>query len=427
METMLALSIGAIVIISASAVLGWTARSQSRANAKIQMEINKLNVLNNLSSPASWEMTVSKNQPAMSCLLPNAAAPCAPNQPVPFSLWDASGALILDGTSPTSGFTLQGDRCDQFDINNGNVDCPFRYALQWSAVCDPSGTPSCFNPQVLVNAHLLYRPGAAAVKIGGIDEDGLSINSMYLPATTCTGGAQQAFFYNSSGTAPLNLNFVVPTYTKNLYVEAWGGGGGGPSFNWLSNSYVAGSPGGDTTFIPAAGPTVIASGGPGAYTEALSERSWWFALNFGFFFLWSGSCDGFPGGDPNATLLNGIRSCAPLGASLDGGNGGLCDISPIFTAPRNGSLYGGGGASGGAWLTNCADWAFLYVPQTSDNGGRYSSGTYTPATLPPGTVVPITVGGGGAGAVGTTFTSCWGAIPAPAGSGANGLVKITWE
>ena len=421
-EMMMGLAVGMIVIVAASMMLVSTAQNYFNANAKVQMEINKLAILKTATSPAAWAVTLSKNQPAMACLMPELNLDCVPNQPLPFDLWDARGNPIFQATKPRAGFTLQGENCDGFDKALGNDKCPFRYELQWSAVCDTSGNLPCRNPQVMINAHLFYRPSRDSNLPKALDEDGLSINTLILPASVCTGGAQQTFFYNTLGSTSLTINFVVPSFSKNLYVELWGGGGGGPSYNWLNGTYVAGGNGGDSSFSPPSLTALVAKGGFGGYSAALSARSWWYTSTLGFISIGSGSCDGFPGEAPkNQNLLSGVKSCAPLGATEEGGSGGRCG------GTINGNSYGGGGASAGGWVTNCADWALLYVPQSSPNGGQNASGTFTPAQIPPGTVVPIVVGAGGTGAVGYNFTSCWGAFPSVGGKGGSGLVKITWE
>lgn len=428
-EILVTLAVSGVVIISVATVLTWTTQIKVRSMGRVQMELVKQILIQNLSSPASWSMTVSKNQPSMACLLPDSTTPCTPNQPARFSLWDAGGNLIFDATDPAAGFNAMGEPCNPqaFAMAGGNDACPFRYELQWSAVCDPSGTPTCINPQVLLNAHLYYRP-ADMKNLGPIDENNLSINGLYMTPPGCTGGAQQVFIYNTNSSGALNTSFVVPNYTKHLFVEMWGGGGGGPTYSVASASFVPGNAGTDSSFVPPTATGVTAAGGAGGYSETLSEKAWWF-VHGAFYFPWSGSCNGFPGEPPNATILNGVTSCAPFGASVDGGSGGVCEIHPSISSTGNisGRRYGGGGGSGGTWITDCGDWAFLYLPQSSDNGGRYRSATYTPATLPPGTVVPVTVGAGGAGAVGSHFTACWGAFPSYGGNGASGLVKITWE
>jgi len=436
LEVLMTLAIGGIVLLSISRVMVWTAQTQTHAMQVVKLGLLKQNIVQTLKSEGAWRNTINaaKNLPAMACLQPTSVVACPPNNPTPFALYDGSGTLIFDATVNTTGLTLNGTPCpagESFDFAGGNDSCPYRFELRWQAVCDPSGDPPCLNPQVLFTGHLFYRPSRGTAQRVALNEDRFSINGVYRQsAPACTSGTQQVFLYTATPTTTLNTNFIVPVYTKNIYIELWGGGGGGASYDWMTWQYTVGDPG-ETTTVTAPSGVISAAGGPGGNGTSLSSQSWWYSGPWNPIWIWTGagSCDGSPAAPPDPALLSGLTTqCTPLASTNNGGQGGVCDWLPPFQTTRDGKLYGGGGASSGAWLTDCATWAAFFNPTTNvNNGGQYQSAVFTPATLPPGTVLPITVGAGGVGAQGNHWTGCWGRLPINGGAGANGLVKITWE
>lgn len=84
-------------------------------------------------------------------------------------IFDASGALVYDASTPTSGLSAQGIACTTFvnpTIGPGDDSCPLRFEVRWwakckcaNANCSPvAAGDTCVKPQVQLQVKAIYNP-----------------------------------------------------------------------------------------------------------------------------------------------------------------------------------------------------------------------------------------------------------------------------
>lgn len=169
-ELMITLGIGTVLMAAISTVLVQSTQQQTKAMGLIQIDLVRRNMIMALSSDQAWAKSISMNSTSMACL--NGTSACTPNNPQPFALYDEKNLIFDAATNSQNGLTLRGEPCPSasnpasFDLIHGNDNCPFRYDLKWSAACVLGQSPdTCVDPQVLVSAKLLYRPGINKIVI----------------------------------------------------------------------------------------------------------------------------------------------------------------------------------------------------------------------------------------------------------------------
>lgn len=109
----------------------------NRTNHEINMKTNVLamrqNIVALIGNQNSWTQTYAVNTNMMcsspSQLYCNPASTAA----APIKLMDPGGNVVVN-TLPTSGFTLQGEPCNQY-TPAGNDACPLRVEVFWRAAC----------------------------------------------------------------------------------------------------------------------------------------------------------------------------------------------------------------------------------------------------------------------------------------------------
>jgi len=427
-EMLVVVAIGSFMALVFGGVLAWTAQNQAGAMSENRLETVKRTFVKMLRSRAAWQNTIvngaaggAKPAGTMDCLAnrtectTTGAAGDPRIQDQLFALYDPNNQLVYDATNLASGLTPRGEFCQTFSAPPaaGNNDCPFRYDLRWTANC--SG--SCVEPQVEVNAVLMYNPQPNSYQRLVFDPRRLSINKFYVEPLDC---ASQSWI----ATIPNNYNFVVPNYKSVLVVEAWGAGGGANG--------VSGPPGGNggaSTFNA----TLVAGGGAGG-----NANTWffWVGQNFGLATggVASGGMININGGDtPN--LWGGDAPMSGMQTWLDpeycdikliGGKGGAGAVNVLLGGPgMSGTPLGGGGAGSWAalgfwWLG--AGWGFS---GKGGGGGAYAATRFAPGGLPVGANIQVVVGAGGLGSPGATTTLVPGVWYG--GNGANGAVVIRWR
>ena len=128
----------------------------------VQIGMFQSNLVTLIQNSTSWDRTTSLNT-SMSCLASSSQCTDPTGNPLqnqPFAIYDGSASVtpFYDSTQTGAGLTLLATFTGYVAPGSsagGNDNCPFRYNLTWSAVCTP---PNCSNPQVLVNATLIYSP-----------------------------------------------------------------------------------------------------------------------------------------------------------------------------------------------------------------------------------------------------------------------------
>lgn len=468
--------IGSFIALTVSTVLAWSAQNQSRAMVLSDIEAYKQNFLAILKSETAWRNTLNAN-PSMACILN--IVPCPTNVPTHFVLYDNLNQPFYDSSNTATGLTTKGLQCPNFSspwpnfpTNAGSDDCPFRYEMTWTALC-PAG--SCVIPQIVVNAHLYYRPAPNSKSRIVVDEDRYSINNFYFDPSPC-------FTNTQIFAVPGSWSFAVPAKYHVLIAEVWGGGGGGaavlPPPNISSNCITdPGLAGGNSTFGGLSG----SGGAPGV--RAGGGFFWQFfctSINgssiCGFGAWDQNYCGGI---DPNISFPVTDPNCAPNDVCI--GADGQTGTPPGPTPPPsmcatqigntgnngsgkgsisysgNGNTAGGSGAGSPLMVASfpippcgcaCSGWCTLFFYSVtgeggggwqptgtgttvlntnhgiwSGTGGQYNAQSFSPGTLAPGSVVPVQVGAGGLG----------GQVPPRpqppsiyGGNGAPGMVKITW-
>ncbi len=199
-----------------------------------------------------------------------------------------------------------------------------------------------------------------------------------------------------------NNTFTVPAGVTSIQVECWGGGGGGSSIT--SNGARGGGGGGgayaSSVIAVTSGNTYAVGVGAGGNANTAGSNS--------TFATTTVKAAGGSGGTNNSTTAGAGGSVANSTGTKEfaGGNG------------ANGGALNSGGGGGGAGNGGPGGNASGYKEGagTATNGGNGGTGLSGSNNGNSG----ITYGGGGSGAVTNTSTNRTG------GSGANGLVVISW-
>lgn len=117
----------------------------------------KSNVEILINNDQAWANTLSKNND-MACLnkqvtpVPDCVASGNERS---FQLINPSDEVFVD-YSNGKGFTLGGEPCDSFSLNDGHATCVLSYKLSWQPLCETGS--SCSNPRISVTGELLYAP-----------------------------------------------------------------------------------------------------------------------------------------------------------------------------------------------------------------------------------------------------------------------------
>jgi len=149
-EILVVVAILSIVALGIGGLTVQFSKQQQQSNTVIQADVFRRSLIALIVSNTSWDYTTKANA-SMACLYNG--APCATTTQQPFAIYDASNTVFYDPA--TKGINYSGQVCDGFALT-GNDQCPLRYDLEWQPICPPLG--SCLNPQVLINATLIYKP-----------------------------------------------------------------------------------------------------------------------------------------------------------------------------------------------------------------------------------------------------------------------------
>ena len=443
-QFILSIAISSILTMILGTVLSAISKIQTETLALAQIEIMSQSIQQSLINSTAWERTISRglssgtNPAQMNCLR-DTAIPCLSGKGVitnqPFALFDGGDLLVFDARPRNNGFDGRGTPCNGFipPPANGNNKCPFRFELTWTAVCNPA---SCTNPQVKVNARLIYNPDKTKGGVLTIDTRRFSLVDHYINPRQCSSGYQVFAM-------PGSLDIPVPNFKRILVVELWGGGGGGagvgaPGFDGGRSSFNGeviaggGKAGTENSRVPPppANPLLpvtplppiifgkVAEGGRSSGGDSGSEDG--------------KKADQSKGGDaPQPATVTSLPP-NPCIKSAKGGAGGKDFLFPPakfgpypLGAPGSpGKSFGGGGygAAGtvGLWNLNVG-WLVL---SQGGGGGAYAIKTYYPGQLKKKKVT-IEVGKGGAGGVGASYIGHNG--PFLGGHGGDGGVVMRWE
>lgn len=215
---------------------------------------------------------------------------------------------------------------------------------------------------------------------------------LFIPQQVAAQGFQN---FTSGGT------FTVPVGVTGITVECWGAGGGGGSRS--TNGSGGGGGGGayasSVIAVTAGTPYTVTVGTGGPANTAGGNSS------FGALVIAAGG-----GGGTNNSIVAGSGGSAASSTGTikyDGGTGGTGSA---------GTTYSGGGGGGAGSTGDGGDASGQTAGTgTSVNGGNGGAGVTTQANGNTGN----TYGGGGSGALRTSLSRT-------GGSGANGLVKVSW-
>lgn len=425
MEIMATVAVGSFLALGFAAILGNSAKNQGEAIELGMIIRTRALLLQALGNTTAWTNTV--NDPAnqgypasMSCISQSVA--CAPDSKAfpghAFRLL-SSNQLLYDGANPNVGLNVRGESCNNFVhspnpgvVFNGNNDCPFRFELQWYAIC--TGGADCINPQVMVRAPLLYNPAPSATKLD-INLERYSINDFYIRQGPCD--VKSRIFTVGAG------NFTMPNYTQ-MYVEVWGGGGGAAGGCLPFWVWTAGTDGQPSNFGPVTatqGLNMPAGSGPQ------------FAAGGTWLIVWMPAAVPFPGAGPGPTapLSDPIPAVPPPPAltssctiGIKSGLGGGRPGNPS----SSGTTPSGGGA-GTAAFSGIITVSFASELTPAASAGGYSSTLWVnggggPA---PGTPIAWNVGAGGIGGAGVCQIGPGPPVNVQGGNGGDGLIRISWK
>ncbi|MFH0865110.1 MAG: GEVED domain-containing protein [Bacteroidota bacterium] len=221
-------------------------------------------------------------------------------------------------------------------------------------------------------------------------------------------------FSQTTDTYTTNGSWVCPTGVTSVTVECWGGGGAGGG-EALSTVFGGGGGAGGAyatkvvTVIPGNSYTVtVGTGSAGANGAGATGNPSWFSLVSEVY-----AQGGAGGAAANGGTANGGTgsSASSIGTTkYAGGNG----------ANGTASISGGGGGGAGSTGAGGNASGVTAGTGTSLSGGNGGAGDNTPLSESDG-LPGSTYGGGGSGAMVSDGTNHAG------GSGANGLVKITYS
>jgi hypothetical protein len=150
LEVMVGAALLMTSIMGALFISGITASTAGDSPIAIGLAISRTDLVNNVQNDQAWSRTVQDiTNASLSCLRLETDCYSGTAANGTFQLRDAADAVVYDGRSPTSGFTIQGLPCTTFDPVLGNPLCPIHYDLRWEAQCIAS---PCINPPIKVTA-----------------------------------------------------------------------------------------------------------------------------------------------------------------------------------------------------------------------------------------------------------------------------------
>jgi len=131
-------------------------RKQSSVTNHDFIEAQRTTILALVMDGRSRARTIGMNPAPPTVVPPVPFAPFPPGTGALLDLYDstASAAPVIRSTSPSAGFTLQGQNCASFSSQSSSPGCPLRFELRWFIVTTGS------NPIVAVTVTLQVSPGA---------------------------------------------------------------------------------------------------------------------------------------------------------------------------------------------------------------------------------------------------------------------------
>ncbi len=157
-EIIVAAAISTIVIGGISVPIMQEFRTRKKIESYYWVSQVRTEVITTLRKKAAFENTVMMaDNSSMACLQPKVnggsgiSLDCRDQGGAINKVLNENGQIILDSSLANTGFDQNGRVCNDFALDS--VTCPFRYELQWSAICKSVGT--CFNPDVRIEGRLL--------------------------------------------------------------------------------------------------------------------------------------------------------------------------------------------------------------------------------------------------------------------------------
>jgi type II secretory pathway pseudopilin PulG len=195
-EILLTIGIILTVMAGGASIVSSIKSNQKRAQAITSVVQYRRSIIETLRSSDSLAKSGALNSPQINCFIyrqncgPGNSA--APTNWADFSLYrydyTPTNNRILTSTNPNFGFNLAGDPCTTYP----SEACPFRYELQWKAICGPG---TCEAPQIKAKGELkIFDRYSVAVNtsaqafeitlgqsIGNYEESCVSVGGTYVP------------------------------------------------------------------------------------------------------------------------------------------------------------------------------------------------------------------------------------------------------
>ncbi len=156
-EIAIAMALVAVLLAGGYSLLFTGKNLQNKSQAMFWLTTLRGDIIAAVKNKDGFEATaLDATNAAMNCIkqkiqTPTAIISCADQTgPVP-KVFDKNKKIVVDTSSPSAGWDINGIACDTFDATNGNNECPFRYEVSWKALCADEG---CSSPDHIFKGEL---------------------------------------------------------------------------------------------------------------------------------------------------------------------------------------------------------------------------------------------------------------------------------
>jgi hypothetical protein len=172
-EMVIYLGIGAVALAAILSLNVLIFRTQNDLASFQELQRTKNQIFRILNDNRAWENTINHpdNSARFNCFLKKESCKAEANLPTPppgqpkgiqFGLLDQTNQKVMvsgDPATPGTGIDERGNPCNTYPA----ADCPFRFFLTWSPVCEGGPAGSCVAYQVKISAELIGAPAAGKI------------------------------------------------------------------------------------------------------------------------------------------------------------------------------------------------------------------------------------------------------------------------
>ncbi|MFP5519243.1 MAG: type II secretion system protein [Bdellovibrionia bacterium] len=156
-EVLLAVGVASILMAGGFYLMTSGQKMNVKAEALFWLTDLRSNIIKTLKNSDGFKaVALNAANPALSCLKekienPVAKVNCQDQLGFINIVVDSQGKELVNTVNANSGFNLKGLPCGEFSETDPNDNCPFRYELQWRAVCSNEG---CSSPDSVIEGRL---------------------------------------------------------------------------------------------------------------------------------------------------------------------------------------------------------------------------------------------------------------------------------